>query len=88
MGLYTAKSSLKGQVTVPAEVRQLIGLQPGGELQFRTMPGGKVEVVAKKRSIAHLKGIFARPSSPVDIDAAIAAEVADRNRPQHPRRGG
>jgi AbrB family looped-hinge helix DNA binding protein len=85
MGIFDAKTSTKGQVTVPAEVRKLLGLEPGGKLQFRTTEEGKVEIVAKKRGIAHLKGIFARPSEPIDIDAEIAAEVWERNYPPHPR---
>lgn len=85
MGIFDATTSQKGQVTVPAEVRRILGLKPGGKLQFRTSEEGKVEIVAKKRGIAHLKGIFARPSAPIDIDAEIEAEVWERNLPRHPR---
>ena len=85
MGIFDANTSQKGQVTVPAEVRRILGLEPGGKLQFRTSEEGEVVIVAKKRGIAHLKGIFARPSEPIDIDAEIEAEVWERNLPQHPR---
>jgi AbrB family looped-hinge helix DNA binding protein len=81
MGIFTARTSMKGQVTVPAEVRKLLGLAPGGKLQFRTSESGKVEIVAKKRGAHGLRGIFPKSDIPLDIDAAIMAEVAERNRP-------
>jgi AbrB family looped-hinge helix DNA binding protein len=81
MGLFDAKSSSKGQITVPAEVRDLIGLKPGGRVQFRTHADGRVEIVAKKRSIKGLKGLFAKPQKPVDVDKAIATDVRRRNQP-------
>ena len=87
MGIFDAKTSQKGQVTVPAVVRKILGLEPGGKLQFRITGEGKVEVVAKKRGIDHLKGIFAQSAEPIDIDAEIDAEVWQRNLPQHPRGG-
>jgi AbrB family looped-hinge helix DNA binding protein len=81
MGHYDAKTSMKGQVTVPKEVRQLLGLEPGGKIRFRTTSEGKVEIVAKKRGARGLKGIFAKPDAPIDIDAEIEAEVWERNKP-------
>ncbi len=56
MGLFDAKTSSKGQVTVPVEVRRLIGLEAGGKIQFQTDAEGRVYVTAKKRSIKALKG--------------------------------
>jgi len=81
MGLFDAKASSKGQITVPAEVRDLIGLKPGGKVQFRTHADGRVEIVAKKRSIKGLKGLFAKPQKPIDVDKAISTEVRRRNQP-------
>lgn len=80
MGLFDAKTSSKGQVTVPVEVRRLIGLEAGGKVQFQTDSEGRVYVTAKKRSIKALKGLFPQPSSPVDVDAAISSEVMRRNK--------
>jgi AbrB family looped-hinge helix DNA binding protein len=80
MGLFDAKTSSKGQVTVPVEVRRLIGLEAGGKVQFQTDAEGRVYVTAKKRSIKGLKGLFLQPSSPVDVDAAISSAVMERNK--------
>jgi AbrB family looped-hinge helix DNA binding protein len=81
MGLFDAKTSLKGQVTVPVEVRRLIGLEAGGKVQFQTEADGRVYVTAKKRSIKGLRGLVPRPPETVDVDAAIATAVLKRNRP-------
>lgn len=83
MGLFDAKTSLKGQVTVPAEVRRIIGLEAGGKVQFQTEADGRVYVTAKKRSIKALRGLVPQNSSTVDVEAAISAEVARRNRAGH-----
>ena len=80
MGLFDAKTSAKGQVTVPVEVRRLIGLEAGGKVRFQTDSEGRVYLTAKKRSIKALKGLVARPPSPVDVDAAISSAVMRRNR--------
>jgi AbrB family looped-hinge helix DNA binding protein len=80
MGLIDAKTSSKGQVTVPVEVRRLIGLEAGGKVQFQTDGEGRVYLTAKKRSIKALKGLVARPKTTVDVKAAISAEVTMRNR--------
>ncbi len=81
MAVYDAKTSRKGQATIPIEVRKIIGLQPGGTLQFLTTPDGDVRVVARKSSLRHLKGLFGPLSAPMDIDEAIAETVARRTDP-------
>lgn len=82
MGLFEAKTSLKGQVTVPVQVRKALGLEGGGRLQFRTLEDGRVELRAKKRGLSHIKGLFTQPPQPIDDDAEIMAEVWERNRPR------
>ncbi len=78
---YDAKTSMKGQITIPAEVRALLGLEPGGSVQFVTADNGEVRVVAKKRGLRHLKGIFGPLESTLDVDEAIMETVARRNDP-------
>jgi antitoxin PrlF len=81
MGIFVSKLSENGQTTIPSEVRELIGAAPGGLLQYRTLDDGTVVIGAKKRGIGSLKGIVARPDKLIDIDAAIAREVWERNKP-------
>ena len=78
MGRFEAKTSLKGQATIPIEVRKALGLPPGGSVQFIVGDDGKVSVVAKKSGLSHLKGIFGPASKTVDVDEAIMETVARR----------
>ena len=81
MSRFDARITSKGQTTVPLEIRKLLGLDPGSTIQFIATGDGKVEVVAKRHGISHLKGLFGTPSSPVDIDATIVDAVAARTAP-------
>lgn len=81
MAVYDAKTSRKGQTTIPIEVRKIIGLEPGGSVQFVTTPEGDVRLVARKSSLRHLKGLFGPLPAPIDIDEAIAETVARRTDP-------
>lgn len=78
MGRFEAKTSMDGEATIPVEVRQALGLQPGGSVQFIVDDEGKVTVVAKKGGeLSHLRGIFGKHEGPpLDIDEAIMETVA------------
>jgi AbrB family looped-hinge helix DNA binding protein len=78
MGRFEAKTSVKGQATIPIEVRKALGLAPGGLVQFVVADDGKVSVVAKKSGLRHLKGIFGGHGKPLDVDKAITETVRRR----------
>lgn len=78
MGRFEAKTSMKGQATIPIEVRKVLGLPPGGSVQFIVGDDGKVSIMAKKSGLQHLKGIFGRPEKPVDVEKAIAETILRR----------
>lgn len=75
MGRFDAKTSVKGQTTIPVEVRRALGLAPGGRVQFVTEETGEVRVIAKSTSLAHLKSIFGPLDRPLDIEEAISETV-------------
>jgi antitoxin PrlF len=81
MGIYDAKISDKGQVTVPVEIRRKLGIDGAQKLMFREMPGGGVEIVAKKQGLKGLKGLFAKPGKRINDDEEIMATVWERTRP-------
>jgi AbrB family looped-hinge helix DNA binding protein len=65
-----AKVTSKGQITIPAETRALLGVGPGDRVEF--VPDGEGRVVARKapHPLAAIRGII-RPAFPVtgaDID--------------------
>ncbi len=72
----------KGQITVPARMRERLRLRPGSKLVFEEQPNGDFVVRRKTADIADLKGLFPKPQRPLsieEIDEAIAAAVAERD---------
>src|SRR5258708_33269203 len=77
------KVTSNGRVTIPIKVRSAIGLRPGDRVEFVERENGQLDVVAARRSVRDLKGMFkGRRSKPVSIrqmNTAIA-ERASRSR--------
>lgn len=75
-----AKVTSKGQVTIPLEVRQKLGLETGSRIDFVLNSEGHVTIEPVQSSVRSLEGVFhsarRRPVSVEDMDHAIAAEVA------------
>lgn len=63
-----ARITSKGQVTVPKEIRQRLGVEPGDALEF-LFRNGHVEIVpVRRRRVAEFRGIFPT-SEPLDFTA-------------------
>ncbi|MCD9122918.1 MULTISPECIES: AbrB/MazE/SpoVT family DNA-binding domain-containing protein [Cupriavidus] len=76
----------RGQVTLPAEVRDRLGLSAGDRVEFvMNEATGNYEVIPASQSVKRLKGVLPKPDKPVSVDdmnAAIAeqgASAGDRN---------
>lgn len=52
-----ATMTSKGQVTVPAEIRKALSLEPGDQLQFTLLPDGTVLLRARNVPLQALKGL-------------------------------
>jgi AbrB family looped-hinge helix DNA binding protein len=80
--MTTATMSSKGQVTIPLDLRNALGLHAGARLDF-VREGETLKVVKLTDSAAALKGRFAgrvaRAPSVADMDDAIAQELAHRH---------
>jgi antitoxin PrlF len=78
--MASATVTSKGQVTIPVEVRNLLGLSTGDRIEFvLNEETGRYEVVPATRSVTALKGIIRKPAKPVsieDMNAAIAEQGA------------
>ncbi len=81
--MASATVTSKGQVTIPVEVRNALGLDPGDRIEFVEIGKREFSIVPATGSLRELKGIFkvkrSRPVSLDDMDRAIA-KGASRSR--------
>jgi AbrB family looped-hinge helix DNA binding protein len=59
-----ATMTVKGQVTVPREIRNRLGLKSGDKVTFTMLSDGTVVVRPKKRRLGELAGSLTRPGQP------------------------
>lgn len=48
----------KGQTTIPKEIRDSLGMQPGDRMSFTLMPDSTVLMRVKNRTVAELAGVL------------------------------
>lgn len=81
--MTTATLTSKGQVTIPAEVRQRMGLGTGDRLEFVELEGGGFAIKPAIDDVRSLKGLLRKPAKPVSVDAmnvAIRQRIAADHR--------
>lgn len=54
----------KGQVTVPRDIRDRLGLKSGDKMAFTMLSDGTVVMRPKTQRLAHLAGSLTRPGQP------------------------
>jgi antitoxin PrlF len=64
----TAVMSSKGQIVIPKEIREKLGLDVGDRVQFIEEPNGGFRIVPARGDIRGLKGIVPKPQAPVSIN--------------------
>lgn len=77
--MSTATLTSKGQITIPAIVRDALGVEAGDRVEFVQVEPGHFELVAATQSVTALKGLVRKPASPVTVEAmnkAIATRGA------------
>ncbi|WP_345816690.1 AbrB/MazE/SpoVT family DNA-binding domain-containing protein (plasmid) [Paraburkholderia sp. PREW-6R] len=78
--MTAATITSKGQVTIPVDVRNHLGLESGDRIEFSfNETTGRYEVYPATRSLALLKGVVKKPANPVsieDMNLAIAEQGA------------
>jgi antitoxin PrlF len=65
----TAKLTSKGQITIPKEVREALGLQTGDRLAFRLREDGTVQVEAETVDLMSLRGAVRSRVKGVSVEA-------------------
>lgn len=66
--MTTATLSSKGQITIPAEVREALGVDAGDRVEFVEIAPGRYEFIAATKSVTALKGMFGKSRKSVSIE--------------------
>lgn len=64
----TSTLTSKGQITIPKEVRERLGVEAGDRLEFVEEEKGVYKVIAATRDVRHLKGLVAKPARAVAVE--------------------
>ena len=73
--MTTATVTTKGQITIPASVRQALKVEAGDRVEFVQLSPGRFEFLAVSRSVRELKGLFGQAKRTVSIDEMNEAIV-------------
>lgn len=79
--MTTATINRRGQATIPKEIREHLGLEPGDRIRFVVDDHGQVRLTARKRRLADLAGCLGEPErhlSLEEMDEAVAEEAVAR----------
>jgi len=76
--MYTSTVTQKGQVTIPIEIRKMLGFEKGSKVQF-SQENGKV-LVRKASDVSSLMGIL---KSPKKYDQRKAREAIGKDMAKH-----
>jgi len=71
----------KGQVTIPSDVRQRLGLDAGDRIEFVEIENGMFAIKPAIDDVRSLKGLLRKPAKPVsvkDMNVAVRARGAGR----------
>ena len=75
--MSTATITSKGQITIPASVRNTLGVEAGDRVEFIQVEPGRFELVVATQSVTALKGLVRKPAWPITI-AAMNEAIATR----------
>lgn len=81
--MSTASVTSKGQITIPAAVREALHVNTGDRVEFVCIAPGRFELIAATQPVARLKGMFGKPSGAVSIEQmneAIATGATSEQR--------
>ncbi|PZX14896.1 AbrB family looped-hinge helix DNA binding protein [Palleronia aestuarii] len=70
--MFESTLTVKGQTTLPRDVRLALGLEPGDRVRYLVLDGGEVRILPVLKA-ASLAGLLSRPGR-----AAVTLEEMDR----------
>ncbi|MGD0002410.1 MAG: AbrB/MazE/SpoVT family DNA-binding domain-containing protein [Bryobacteraceae bacterium] len=79
----TATVTSKGQITIPAEVRKALNLEPGDRIDIFEVENGRFALTARNKSIRDLEGCVPKLDyvpTIEELNEAVGAAVAENVR--------
>jgi AbrB family looped-hinge helix DNA binding protein len=79
--MTTSTMTTKGQVTIPLDVRQRLGLDTGDRIEFVEIENGVFAIKPATDDVRLLKGLLRKPAKPVSVEemnAVVRARGAGR----------
>ncbi len=71
--MSTATITSKGQITLPKQVRDTLGVSPGDRVDFVRLEDGAFAIVPATHSVKSLQGVLGKRAKPVTLDEMEAA---------------
>lgn len=71
--MASAKMTTKGRITIPIEIRKILGLKAGSRLEFIDNGKGQYVIVSATIPVTALKGILERPNEAISITDMLTA---------------
>lgn len=75
--MATATMTTKGQITIPKEIRDELGLDAGTKVLFVRVGPRDVRLVARTGEVSDLIGLLARPGLPSFSSAELREQIAE-----------
>ncbi len=75
--MATSTVSSKGQITIPKQVRDRLGVHQGDRIEFVVDSGGSVSLRPLKRSVRELAGFLHRPGDGAATQGEMDASVLE-----------
>ena len=66
--MTTATLSSKGQITIPLQVRQKLGVTTGDRVEFVELADGQFALKPAVEDVRTLKGMVPKPQRPVSVE--------------------
>lgn len=78
--MATATMTSKGQITLPKEIRDELGLEAGAKVMFVRVGAGDYRLLARTGEVSELAGLLQRPGQETvsleQMDEAVAQSAA------------
>jgi AbrB family looped-hinge helix DNA binding protein len=73
--MSTSTVTSKGQITIPRDVRKVLGIESGDKVRFNVDDKGRVFFVPVTVDVTSLKGIVPKPDKPVSVEEMRATII-------------